>query len=39
MEKRKVCVHGLNDVWINGADGNVKMCGWTYYFIGKLAED
>lgn len=39
MEKRKVCVHGLNDVWINGADGNVKMCGWTDYFIGKLAED
>lgn len=37
--KKKVCKHGLNDVWINGADGNVRMCGWTNYFVGKLTEN
>lgn len=34
----KVCKHGLNDIWINGADGRVRMCGWTNYFVGNLSE-
>lgn len=36
---KKVCKHGLNDIWINGADGSVRMCGWSNFFIGKLTEN
>lgn len=36
---KKVCKHGLNDIWINGADGEVRICGWTNYFLGKLTEN
>ena len=44
MEKKsgnnvKVCKHGLNDIWVNNADGNVRMCGWSNYFIGNLAME
>lgn len=35
----KVCKHGLNDIWVNGADGSVRMCGWSNYFIGELAKN
>ena len=38
MELKKVCKHGLNDIWINNANGNVRMCGWSNYFIGNLAD-
>lgn len=34
----KVCKHGLNDIWINNADGSVRMCGWSNYFIGDLSK-
>jgi organic radical activating enzyme len=39
QEKIKVCKHGLNDIWINEADGHVRMCGWTNYFIGNLVDN
>lgn len=35
---KKVCKMGLESIWINHADGRVRMCGWTDYFIGKLNE-
>ena len=35
---KKVCKHGLNDIWINEADGKVRMCGWSNFYIGKLTE-
>lgn len=35
----KVCKHGLNDIWVNSADGSVRMCGWTNYFIGNLVNN
>lgn len=34
----KVCKMGLESIWINHADGSVRMCGWTNYNIGKLVE-
>lgn len=34
----KVCKHGLEDIWIIGKEGRVRMCGWTDYFIGNLTE-
>lgn len=34
----KVCKMGLESVWINRADGEVRMCGWTDYNIGKLTD-
>lgn len=36
--KMKVCKMGLESVWINHADGQVRICGWTNYFIGKLID-
>lgn len=39
MSSRKVCKHGLNDIWINDADGSVRICGWSNYFIGKLTQN
>lgn len=36
--ERKVCRRGLNDIWVNGADGNVRMCGWSNFFVGNLTE-
>ena len=38
MNKR-VCRHGLNDIWINPENGNVRICGWTNYFLGNLTEN
>lgn len=35
----KVCKMGLESIWINQADGKVKVCGWTDYFLGNLADD
>lgn len=35
----KVCKRGLNDIWINEYDGKVRMCGWSNYYIGNLAEN
>lgn len=35
---RKVCKMGLESIWINRAGGEVRMCGWTNYFIGKLTK-
>lgn len=35
---KKVCRHGLNDIWINNADGSVKICCWPNYFIGDLTK-
>ena len=37
--KEKVCRHGLNDIWVNENTGNVRMCGWSNYFIGSLVEN
>lgn len=34
----KVCKMGLESVWINHKDGEVRMCGWTNYCIGKLTD-
>lgn len=39
MNNTKVCRRGLNDIWINEADGRVRMCGWTNFFIGNLTEN
>lgn len=42
MEKQilngKVCRRGLEDIWIVGKEGRVRMCGWTNYYIGNLTE-
>lgn len=35
----RVCNRGLNDIWINGYNGHVRMCGWTNFFIGSLTEN
>lgn len=35
---KKVCKMGLESIWINNADGAVRMCGWTNYFIGNLTQ-
>ena len=37
--RKRVCKHGLNDIWINGAEGSIRMCGWSNFFIGKLTEN
>lgn len=36
---KKVCKHGLSDIWINENTGNVRMCGWSNYFIGNLLDN
>lgn len=36
---KKVCRHGLNDIWINENTGSVRMCGWSNYFIGNLVDN
>lgn len=35
----KVCKMGLESIWINRADGGVKVCGWTDYYLGSLLEE
>lgn len=37
-ENKKVCSKGLNSVWINNENGDVRICGWTSYFIGNLVD-
>lgn len=37
-ETKKVCRHGLEDIWIIGKEGRVEMCGWTHYYVGNLTE-
>lgn len=34
----KVCRQGLESIWINHANGEVRMCGWTRYVLGSLLE-
>lgn len=29
---------GLESIWINHANGAIRMCGWTNYFIGNLID-
>lgn len=35
----KVCKHGLESIWVNHANGEVRICGWTSYVIGTLTEN
>lgn len=35
----KVCKFGLEKIWIDFAEGAIRMCGWTDYRIGNLSED
>lgn len=35
----KVCRLGLGKIWVEQAEGIVKMCGWTNYSIGNLTEN
>lgn len=39
QNESKVCKRGLNDIWINEADGNVRMCGWTNFYLGNLKDN
>lgn len=34
----KVCKRGLNDIWINENNGQVRICGWSNFYIGSLLE-
>ena len=34
----KVCKRGLNDIWINENNGQVRICGWSNFYIGNLLE-
>ena len=34
----KVCRRGLNDIWVDRADGSVRMCGWANFYAGNLTE-
>lgn len=34
----KVCKMGLESIWVNGANGSIKVCGWTDYYLGNLTE-
>lgn len=29
---------GLESIWVNGANGKIRVCGWTDYYLGDLAE-
>lgn len=35
---KEVCKMGLESIWINHANGAIRMCGWTNYFIGNLVD-
>lgn len=35
----KVCRMGRDAIWVDSADGKVKMCGWTNYYLGTLKEN
>lgn len=35
----KVCKNGLQSIWINHANGEVRICGWTGYVIGNLIDN
>lgn len=35
----KVCRMGLDSIWIDHANGDVRMCSWTGYYIGNLIDN
>mgnify|MGYP002474790087 CR=1 FL=1 len=37
-EKMKVCKMGLESIWIDHAQGDVRLCAWTGYNLGNLQE-
>ena len=38
MENRKVCKWGLENIWVDNAAGDIRMCGWTRYYLGNLQD-
>lgn len=34
----KVCKMGLESIWIDHAEGDVRLCAWTGYRLGKLTD-
>lgn len=34
----KVCKMGLESIWIDHAEGDVRLCAWTSYRLGKLTD-
>ncbi len=35
----KVCKMGLESIWIDHAQGDVRLCAWTGYNLGNLQEN
>lgn len=35
----KVCKGGLNKIWVDFHTGDVRICGWTNYYIGNLIDN